>query len=123
MVRPCLTVENQSKVLRWLATEIINAIHPEETVEDLLANPCLLHSYMLKTSVDWHWISNEVGVDEKKVSRWYYETHLRHILTKIVERFAKLSSIGSAASKFQTSGFTKQFMRSLERSTHVKSYG
>lgn len=81
MVRPCLTVENQSKVLRWLATEIINAIRPEETVEDLLANPCLLHSYMLKTSVDWHWISNEVGVDEKKVSRWYYETHLRHILT------------------------------------------
>ena len=81
MVRPCLTVENQSKVLRWLATEIINAIQPEETVEDLLANPCLLHSYMLKTPVNWHWIANEVGVDEKKVSRWYYETHLRHILT------------------------------------------
>lgn len=81
MVRACLTAENQTKVLRWLATEIKSALDLTETVEELLANPCLLHSYMVKTPVNWREIAKEVGVEEKKVARWYYKTHLRHILT------------------------------------------
>lgn len=81
MVRSCLTTDDQSRVLRWLAVEIKSALQLPETVDELLANPCLLHSYLVKTTVNWNSISKEVGVEEKKVSRWYYETHLRHILT------------------------------------------
>lgn len=81
MVSPCLTIEIQSRVLYWLAKEVISIKRLEETVDDLVANPCRLYAYVIKTPIDWQRIAKEVGADRKKIYHWYRETHSRHILT------------------------------------------
>ncbi|ESU37225.1 Hypothetical protein DHA2_153000 [Giardia duodenalis] len=81
MVSPCLTIEVQSGVLHRLAKEVIDIKQLEETVDDLVASPCRLYAYVVKTPIDWQRIAKEVGADRKRIYHWYRETHSRHILT------------------------------------------
>ncbi|EFO64770.1 Hypothetical protein GLP15_4189 [Giardia lamblia P15] len=81
MVSPCLPIEIQSGVLHRLAKEVIDLKQLEETVDDLVASPCRLYAYVVKTPIDWQRIAKEVGADRKRIYHWYRETHSRHILT------------------------------------------
>ncbi|EFO64916.1 Hypothetical protein GLP15_4271 [Giardia lamblia P15] len=80
MVGCCLSPSDQIEVLRKLAEEVIRIRKIQETVNDLVANPYRLYTYVIKTSVNWRKIATEINQNRNRIYHWYRETHLRNIL-------------------------------------------
>ncbi|KAE8302012.1 hypothetical protein GL50803_004188 [Giardia duodenalis] len=69
----------QKQILQGLAANVVRVRGGAFTVEELLANPVLLHEQVSSIRVSWDAIVKHLNISRNSAYHWYHETYVRHI--------------------------------------------
>lgn len=69
----------QKQILQGLAANVVRARGGAFTVEELLADPVLLHEQVSSIRISWDAIVKHLNISRNSAYHWYHETYVRHI--------------------------------------------